>query len=241
MKKILLFMFFLSSLILKSQHDNGFFLGTNIGGPLPDKMADSSEAKLKPGISAGFEKIIFQRNKLSAGIVLSYDYSHLEYSQTIFNDTLMPLPFDESIKVPTYYYARVSGTMNLHYTGASLFFGYSPIKSTEIKIGGFSRYMFAGHDKGTVNVVIGEGGFFDDYNENYNNTDNIRKMDIGIFLGCEQKIYKHFSLGIKLSRSLIAFYKEDISLADDSDTDMFNTYVSFLMIYQFTIKQDKND
>lgn len=219
--------------------ENNIFIGVNTGGPVPDYIADSSNARLKPGFNAGFEKIFKRNKKISWGIKTSYDYNNLEYSQTIKNDTLIPLPMDESIKVPTYYTADIIGRMNLHNAGIGIFINYNPWEKLDVMLGGYGRFQFAGSDKGDVNVRIGEGGFFDDYIDNYDNTSNIRKTDFALLVGMDFKVINKIKLGINLTRSLTTFYKHDINSYDNRNIKMFGTYVSFRIIYITGTKNNK--
>ena len=41
--------------------------------------------------------------------------------------------------------------------------------------------------------IIGEGGFYDDYTETYNNSKNIRKWEAGFMAGFRAIIYKNLS------------------------------------------------
>jgi hypothetical protein len=205
----------------------------NYGGPIPTETIDSSSAKIIAGITAGASYSIPLTTRLSFSPALYYSFHGLDYSQSFTRDTLVTVVFNNVTgTVPSYYTAYVNGGMRLHYADIHLLLSYS-IWKTQVMIGPYFSVKVAGKDDGTVRIVIGNGGFFEDKTENFSNFGAIRTIEQGFMFGSRMQIYKRLSIDFRVSRSLFTLYKPG-KLEDRGQgiVKMFNTFVHFGLAYK---------
>jgi hypothetical protein len=208
-------------------------LGINYGGPLPTEAVDSASGKIIPGLTTGISFSIPFGKRFSFSPAFYYSYHGLEYSQSITQDTIITINIDNiSGQVPSFYTAYVNGNMRIHYIDIPLLLTYR-IKKFQFMIGPYFSVLIAGKDAGRVRVVIGKGGFFDDYIEDFDNFKAIRRLESGIVLGSNMPIYKKLSIEMKVSRSLFSFYRPG-ALPDrgQGGGKSYNTYVYMGLIYK---------
>ncbi len=218
----------------------GIVAGFNYGGPLPTKFKDSTSGKPIPGLMAGVSYSIPISERFSFSPALYYSFHGTEYSQSFTRDTTVTIVINNvSGKVPSFYTAYVNGSMHLHYLDIPLLFSYS-IKKTRLLLGPYFTAKIAGKDAGNVRVVIGKGGFFDDYIEPYNNFKIIRKVEQGLMIGVNSPIYKNLCIEIRVSRSFFSFYQPD-KLPDrgQGKSSMFNTFVHVGLVYNVKCLNEK--
>lgn len=212
--------------------------GISFGGPIPVEVIDSSSGQ--PLIGTVFSlSVTFPLNKrLSFTPGLNYSFRGLDYSQSFTRDTLYTVVIKGiSGQVPSFYTAYVQGKMRLHYIDIPLLFGYRVWKF-QLMFGPYVSVLLAGKDAGHVRVVIGSGGFYDDYHENFSNYHALRKIEQGFVLGSVTPICNNLSLEMKISRSLFTLY--NLNKLEDMGqglVKMYNTYMQLGLVY--SIKQKK--
>lgn len=207
--------------------------GINYGGPLPTEKVESASGKIIPGLTAGLSFSIPLSTHFSFSPALYYSFHGLDYSQSITKDTLITIDINNiSGQVPSFYTAYVNGAMRLHYIDIPLLITYR-IKKLQFMFGPYFSVLISGKDAGRVRVVIGKGGFFDDYIEDFNNFKAIRRVESGIMLGSDMVVYKKLSIEMKVSRSFFSLYRPG-ALPDrgQGGGKMFNTYFSMGMAYK---------
>lgn len=228
----LIIVFLFTSGIGRSQ-DIDLSAGINYGGPLPTETLDSASGKTLLGAIAGisFSYPINERFSFIPGIY--YSFHGLDYSQILTRDTLITIDYNGTTgQVPSYYTAYVEGKMRLHYIEIPLLIGYR-IWNFQMTFGPYISVLFAGKDSGNVKVVVGTGGIFDDYYEDFNNYPAIRKMEQGIMLGSKIPIYKNLGLEMKFSRSFFTLYNlEKLPENNQEIVKMYNTYVQLGLVYR---------
>lgn len=233
MKKLILAIFIVFFLPGTDYAQNiGIVVGFNYGGPLPTKIMDSTSGKPIPGLMAGVAYSIPISEYFSFSPALYYSFRGTEYSQSFTRDTTVAIVINNvSGKVPSFYTAYVNGAIRLHYLDIPLLFSFS-IKKTRLLLGPYFSAKIAGNDAGNVRVVIGKGGFFDDYNETYNNFKIIRKVEQGLMFGGNSPIYKNLCFEIRVSRSFFSLYQPN-KLPDkgQDNVGMFNTFVHVGLVY----------
>ncbi|MCF8229645.1 MAG: PorT family protein [Bacteroidales bacterium] len=212
--------------------------GISFGGPIPTEVIDSSSGK--PLIGTVFSMALsFPINeRLSFTPGLNYTFRGLDYSQSFTRDTLYTVEINgTSGKVPSFYTAYVNGKMRLHYIDIPLLFAYR-IWKFQALFGPYISVLLAGRDAGTVRVVIGSGGFFEDYNEDFSNYHALRKIEQGLMLGSITPVYRNLSFEIKVSRSFFTLYNLD-KLQDNGQglVRMYNTYVQLGLVYHINKNQ----
>ncbi len=217
-------------------HSQSFFIGigANYGGPMPNKQLDSSEGKAFVGYTAGLSTQWNVSKRIAFYPSIYYSYHAVNYAQTFTRDTMVTVVFNgQSGQVPTFYTAHVNGGMRLHYIDFSFLTAFVYKKGLFIFGPAFSTFIM-GKDTGTVKIVIGKGGFFDDVYEKFDNTKAIRFIDFGLILGSRTTIYKNLAFELKVTRSLFNIYKPGkIPDRGQGNIKLFNTYVSLALVLGF--------
>ncbi len=186
-----------------------------------------------PGLTAGasYRVRISERLSVAPGLYLSH--RGLDYSQSFTRDTLFTVHINgNSGEVPSFYTAYVEGSMRLYYLEIPLLLSVR-IKKFQMLAGPYFSFLLGGRDSGNVRVVIGSGGFFDDYTDVYNNYSVIRNLEHGIMLGSVLPLYKNLGLEFRASRSFITLYNLD-KISDHGQGSMksYNTYIYLGLNYQ---------
>jgi hypothetical protein len=207
--------------------------GVSYGGPLPVKAIDSSNGKPKAGLMAGASFSIALGKYFTFSPALYYSFHGVDYSQSFTRDTMITVVINNhSGQVPSFYTAYVNGAMRLHYIDIPLLLNYRYGKS-QLMLGPYFSFLFAGKDVGNVRVVIGNGGFYEDQYEEYNNFYAISKVEYGIMIGSNMPIYKKLSIEIQAMRSLRSLYRPDkITDRGQRNVKMFNTFVKLGLVYK---------
>ena len=207
--------------------------GLNYGGPIPTEVVDSTSGKPLIGITAGLTYSIPINDRFSFSPALYYSFHGLDYSQSFTRDTLFTLDINGTTgQVPSYYTAYVNGAMRLHYIDIPLLISYR-IYKFQMLFGPYISVLMMGKDDGNVRVVIGSGGFFDDYTEVFDNFSVIRKVEQGIILGSRAHVYKNLSFEVKVSRSFFSLYNLDkLSDMGQGKIKMYNTYLHLGLVYK---------
>jgi len=208
--------------------------GINYGGPLPTHMADSTSGKPLPGIKIGFATTINLSKHFFLQPEIYYSFEGVNYSQSYTKDTTVSVVIHGSLgTVPSFYTAYINGKMRFHFINMPLFVGYR-IGKTSLLLGPYFSYLSKGKDAGDVRVVIGHGGFYNDYTDPFNNIGIINKFEGGIVAGANVCIYKKLSLEIKTSRSVVTFYKPGtLNKGPNTNNKFYNTFVNFSLSYCF--------
>jgi len=232
LKQLLVFILIFSVAKYSQGQDIEIMAGLNYGGPLPTYAMDSTSGSPVPGFLGGISFQIKISGKLSFRPEICYSFRGVDYSQQYKKDTLVSIVINNvSGKVPSFYTANIDGGMRLHYIDVPLLLAFK-IKKTTLLFGPYLSFLIAAKDEGSVRVVIGEGGFYDDYIENYENSSIIRKLEQGFILGIHSPVYKRISIETKFSRSFFSLYKPG-SLPDNGkgENKLYNTFLHFSVCY----------
>ena len=225
-------------LVLLAELGNGFAqnfnigVGFNYGGPFPTQVVDSTSGKPIAGLIAGVSYSIPLSERFSFLPGLYYSFRGLEYSQSFTRDTLFTVVINGiSGQVPSFYTAYVDGAMRLHYIDIPLLITVRVFKF-QMMFGPYFSILLAGKDAGNVRVVIGSGGFYDDYTDVFSNYSAIRKVEQGFMLGSSMLVYKNFGVDVRVSRSFFTLYHPD-RLPDRGQGTfrMYNTYMHVGLVY----------
>jgi subtilisin family serine protease len=211
--------------------------GINYGGPLPAHSTDSTSGHPIPGLHSGLSFEIKISEKFSIQPEIYYSFKGVDYSQSYTKDTTVEIVINGVTgTVPSFYSAFVNGSMRLHNIDLPLLVKYK-FRKTGLLAGVYCASLIKGKDVGDVRVVIGEGGFYDDYTEIYNNIKLIRKFDFGIVLGTCFPLYKKLSFEIKASRSMLSLYKPgSLENRGNGSIKLYNTFGHFSFLYTFCSK-----
>lgn len=236
MKSFFAFLFFfLSSFFLSAQIEKvHIFAGMNYGGPLPQKSMEGASGTPIIGLNAGSGYTIKLSEKFSIIPELYFSFKGVEYSSSYTRDTMVQITImGVPGEVPSYYTAYVNGKMNFHYLDLPVMVGYRA-KKTQILFGPYVSQIIAGKDEGSVRVMIGDGGFYDDYYDDFNNNSFVNKTDYGIILGSTVPLYNHLMFELKVSRSLRPIYKKGFfSSNGNPENKLFNTFLHLSLAYKF--------
>lgn len=237
-KRILLIFSLLGAFSIVFAQNINIGAGISFGGPIPVEVIDSSSGQPLIGSVVSLSVTFLLNERLSFMPGLNYTFRGLDYSQSFTRDTLYTVVINGiSGQVPSFYTAYVNGKMRLHYIDIPLLLGYQVWKF-KILFGPFVSVLLAGRDAGNVRVVIGSGGFYEDYHEDFSNYHALRKIEQGFVLGSITPICKNLSLEMKVSRSLFTLY--DLNKLEDMGqglVKMYNTYMQLGLIY--TINKNK--
>lgn len=233
-KKLLLLV-----IVLLCELGNGFTqnfsigVGLNYGGALPTEVIDSTSGKPIVGLIMGGSYSIPLSERFSFLPGLYYSFRGLEYSQSFTRDTLFTVDINGTTgQVPSFYTAYIEGAMRLHYIDIPLLITYRILKF-QMMFGPYFSVLLAGKDAGNVRVVIGSGGFFDDYTDVFSNFSALRKVEQGLMIGSNIPIYKNFSFEFRVSRSFFTLYHPD-KLPDNGQgsVKMYNTFMHMGLVYK---------
>ena len=207
--------------------------GINYGGPIPTETIDSASGSPLVGAFANLSYSIPIGERFSFVPGLQYSFRGMDYGQVFTRDTMITIDFNgTSGQVPSYYTAYVDGKMRLHYIDIPLLIGYR-IWKIQMLLGPYVSFLLAGRDGGNVEVVIGSGGVFEDYYEEFNNYPALRKAEIGLMLGTNAPIYKNLGIEVKVTRSFCTLYDLDkLETNGQGLVKMYNTYVQLGLIYK---------
>ncbi len=164
---------------------------------------------------------------------LYYSFRGVEYSQSFTRDTMFTVVFNGvSGQVPSYYTAHVKGSMHLHYIDIPLLVNYR-IRKFQFIFGPYFSVLVAGKDAGNLRVVIGTGLLIEDYKDEYDNFEAIRKVEQGFMIGSIMPFYKNFSIETKVSRSFFSFYSPgELPDRGQGGGKMFNTFMHLGLVYK---------
>ncbi len=212
--------------------------GISFGGPIPTEIPDSTSGQPLIGtvFNASFSFPINERLSFIPGVY--YTFRGMDYSQSFTRDTMYTVVINgNSGEVPSFYTAYVNGKMRLHYIDIPLLMAYR-VWNFQIMFGPYISVLLAGRDAGVVRVVIGSGGFLEDYHEDFSNYHALRKMEQGLMLGSLTPLFKNLSLEMRVLRSFFTLYNLD-KLTDNGQglIKMYNTYFQLGLVY--TIKQNQ--
>jgi len=208
-------------------------LGMSAGGPVPNKTVMESYGKLSflPKFGLSYNTKISE--DFSINNSLYYQINGASYGKKYQNDTLVPLPINESILIPTYYKAQVDGKMRLHYIQYSPHIQYNKYKPVCFTLGTYISYLHGGYDKGNVHITIGEGGFFDDIYDKYNNFNQMNKVDLGFSTYFRIDLPYESSVIIGVQRSLKSLFKT-FPMDDEDKPKLFLTNIEVIFSKRIT-------
>ncbi len=224
---------FFCSLLVGNAQNFSIGAGINFGGPLPTQVVENSEGKPIVGQNLGVSYSIPLSKRFSFSPGLYYSLHGVDYSQTFTRDTLITVVINnQSGQVPSFYTAYVTGGMRLHYIDIPLLVTYS-IGKFKLLFGPYVSVLVGGKDAGNVRVVIGNGGFIDDFHDDFNNFNAIRKVEQGLMIGSNIPIYKNLSIESRISRSFFSLYTPGkLSSMGQGDSKMFNTFFNVGLVYK---------
>lgn len=203
------------------------YAGVNYGGPIPAESIENAEGVPGIGFSAGGEFVfpLGDAWSLHPGVLLAY--THLSYGQTLNEDTLYALEDAGGARVPTYYTAKVDGRMQSLHMNVSLPICYS-YGHNRIGLGLYGGSKLWHLDRADVRVVIGEGGYFDDVEEEADNSKAANPFCGGLVFTYSYQFCQNWHLMLHAQRSLTPLHKAGNELPGP-DTDMYETYVNLML------------
>lgn len=182
--------------------------GLVYGGPLSNKKDTASEGKAHPGpYASAYFRLNFNKHLvLQSG--LSYSRNSVDYKSSYSKDTTIVQNIGGSdIEFPTYYNAFVNGRMVFNYLHIPVYIIYR-WKYAGIYAGVQASWLFSNNDTANVRIMIGEGGFYDDYIVTADRRNVYHRFEPGILAGAMVFLPAGFSIEIGISRSLLPVYKK---------------------------------
>jgi hypothetical protein len=213
--------------------NNGLKTGVIFGGPLPSKWSEEFNGYPKFGIKVGFFLDYEINGSLSIISEMNIAYKGVDFTAFLQRDTIVEVEMmGEKGTIPTYFTADIDGGMEFFYIDIPILAKYDLFGMMTL-LGGVQLSVLAGGDySGKAHVVVGEGGFYDDIIEEFDNYDQLNRFDIAVCLGGEHRITDDFRLSILATRSLLPLMQGESYNSKYIDTgNMYNTYISFSIMY----------
>ena len=211
----------------KGDFNWGVRAGVIYGGPIPNEVdPDSSEGApgLGPSLAATFSYQLTPRLRLSAEV--GFSLKSVEYGRLFRQDTLVPIELLPGIvdTVPSFYYADVTGKMGLYYLEIPILADYQIRERWRLQ-GGINTSVFVGgKDEGQAEIQIGEGGIFEDRTFEFENSEDINRVDFGFVLGSAYEFPTGFWIGVRGYRSIRDLYRKGFLAAQGlGDTRLYQT------------------
>jgi hypothetical protein len=240
MKKIatisVFFWFLLSSISYSGiffSDNNGLKTGVIFGGPLPSKWSEEFNGYPKFGIKVGFFLDYEINESLSIISEMNIAYKGVDFTAFLERDTIVEVEMmGEKGNIPTYFTADIDGEMEFFYIDIPILVKYDLFGMMTL-LGGVQLSVLAGGDySGKAHVIVGEGGFYDDIIEEFDNFNQLNRFDMALCLGGEHRITEDFRLSILATRSLLPLMRGESYNSKYIDTgNMYNTYVSLSIMY----------
>jgi hypothetical protein len=211
--------------------------GVIAGAPVPNRIdRDSSSGKIKAGPFAGMSVRYRLNDNWSVNAGVNYSMKGAMYSSLSRKDTLVEIEIIPGVKdtVPTFYTASVNGNMTLHYLEIPLQVKRKTGKAFYILAGISPGVLFSGSDTGSVDIVIGEGGFFDDTTLSFQNYPSIRKLGLSLEAGGGVCFAKDFFVEVCFTRGLIGLYRAGFFEGSGQEIkNLFHTQMRLSVGYSF--------
>jgi len=219
----------------KSSYNFGINAGMIYGGPVPEKFLDNIEVSplLLPKIGIFIETQLTEKFLVHSSLNLSLKGSN--FTAYYKRDTIVETEIDGTTGlVPTFYNAYINGEILMLYLDIPVYLTYCISEKWNLLFGIQPSFLASGKNDVQARVVVGEGGFYDDIKKQFDNFGFIKKFDFGFCLGSSYQFKENFSIEISVSRSIIAFYKDEFQVEKDIDVGkMYNTYISAMILYFF--------
>jgi len=213
--------------------NNGLKTGVIFGGPLPSKWSEEFNGYPKFGIKVGF----FLDYEISESLILISEmniaYKGVDFTAFLERDTIVEVEMmGEKGMIPTYFTADIDGGMEFFYIDIPVLAKYDFLGVMTL-LGGVQFSILAGGEySGKAHVVVGEGGFYDDIIEEFDNFNQLNRFDMAVCLGGEHRISEDFRLSVLATRSLLPLMRGESYNSKYIDTgNMYNTYVSLSIMY----------
>ncbi len=231
----ILFFIILLNVEIFAQSSLNFYgsAGLTYGGPIPEKISENSDGNPKTGFNIGIGVAYILNSKFEINSKVNYSFKGVYYSTNYKKDTIIEQVINNNtVKLNSFYTAYVNGDMSFNYIDMHILPSYKISKKITMQLGAYISYLTGGYDRGKVQVVIGEGGFFGDYFEDYDNYSKINKIDYGISLGIKSMLTEKAFWGFNVTRSLRPLYKDDIFIRRGlEENKLYNTYVDIYVGY----------
>ncbi len=222
MKYVASFLFLFIIFCATAQDSEYLFYGGSIfGGPLPQNNIQNSEGKalISPYGGFAFRKNI--KHNFYVQFDVAYSLKGASYYTEYTRDTLIDIGIGI---VPSFYTAKVGGSMKLHYIDLPITLGYKISKKQSISLGVYTSFLFNGYDKGKIFIQAGYGSFADQ-EIIYNNYSIINHQDFGLNFKYNINFYQNFHLIFSASRSTRGLYSNNPS------NNLFHTNASLSFCY----------
>ncbi len=209
--------------------------GLSAGAPIPNKLEKGEDGELGIGPLIGiFGKYYFSK-KVYLETNLYYDSrGNSPYTKQYRRDTIVDVKFGSTItQLPTFYNAWVAGDLKLRYLTLPINASWLIKKWLAVQLGSQIHYLLHASDKGTVKVIVGEGGIVDDVYRNYENASDIQKWDYGANTGVSFYFFPEFEVQIRYHKSIRSIYREGFFKDNNQEERKFlNSHLQVAVNYQ---------
>lgn len=218
----------------------GVRAGLNLGGPIG--KLDGAKGFPIPGPQAGLYYNLKLNQRWGVNMDVLYSFRGAGYSSSARGDSTIYIQVGPGlVPVSTNFTSEVNGKMMLHYLDIPLQVEYKYGKSQRwsVTAGIMLSYLFAGEDKGITKVIFVEGGQFNQ-TINYNNINEINKLDYAVTLGGTYQLPRGFNVSLRASRGFVPLYPASFFVArNTTPTKINNTFMHFTAGYTIPWKKKK--
>ncbi len=213
--------------------NNGLKSGVVFGGPLPSKWSEEFHGNPRFGFKVGFFLDYEISEAISILSEMNIAYKAVDFTAFLERDTIVEVEMMGEIgTIPTYFTADIDGGMEFFYIDIPVLVKYD-LWGMMTLLGGVQLSILVGGDySGKAHVVVGEGGFYDDIIEEFDNFSQLNRIDVAVCLGGEHQITRDLRMSILATRSLLPLIQGESYNSKYIDTgNMYNTYVSLSIMY----------
>lgn len=201
---------------IKSHIKSGVIYGAPIG---PTKEGDMGFLKLGPSFGIGVSYKLNNSFFLEGELLLSNKkggYNAAAEGDTIF---ALEIPNQPPALFPTTYKGRVIGEFNNAYLEFPISLSYYFGKSI-LRIGGYYAKLLSASHKGSVDLVLGNN--FSNINDDFDDTEYLKRNDLGITFGGGFQIVKNqIEIGFSGTYGLLSIFSPDYPNVKDKLVNLY--------------------
>ncbi len=209
--------------------------GLSAGAPIPNKLEKGEDGELGIGPLLGiFGKYYFSKKIYIEGNLYYDSRGNSPYTKQYRRDTVVDVKFGSTItQLPTFYNAWVVGDLKLRYLTMPMNASWLVKKWLAVQLGSQVHYLLRASDKGSVKVIVGEGGIVDDIYRTYENANDIQKWDYGINTAVSFYFFPEFEVHLRYSKSFRSIYREGFFKDNNQEERKFmNSHLQVAVNYQ---------
>lgn len=209
--------------------------GLSAGAPVPNKLEKGEDGELGIGPLFGIFGKYFFSKKVYVEANLYYDSrGNSPYTKQYRRDTIVDVKFGSATtQLPTFYNAWVAGNLKLRYLSLPINASWMIKKWLSLQLGTQANYLLYASDKGSVKVIVGEGGIVDDIYREYENAKDINSWDYGTNMGVSFYFFPELELQVRYFKGFHSIYRKGFFKDNNQEERKFlNSHLQVAVNYQ---------